>query len=63
MKLDRTVLVIENHHEADQSDRAYWQGKTVNERIHAVQINRQVAYGKSNASGRLQRVLEIASRG
>jgi hypothetical protein len=64
MKLDRTQLVIEElHGRAEISDRAYWVAKTPLERLRALQIDRQVAYGRTSASRRLQRVLEVSYRG
>lgn len=64
MRLDRTRLVIENLHQgAEDSDKQYWKRSSPLERLRAVQIDRQVAYGHANASRRLQRILEIADRG
>ncbi len=64
MKLDHTQLVIEDlHGHAEFSDRAYWEIRTPIERLHAMQIDRQVAYGRTSASRRLQRVLEVVDRG
>ena len=63
MKLDRKQLVIETlHGGAEFSDRTYWEKRTPLERLRAVQIGRQVAYGHTNASRRLQRILEVADR-
>lgn len=45
----------------DESDlKAYWQTKTPQERLAAVELMRQVNYGYDSATARLQRVLEIA---
>ena len=55
--MDRAKLSIVSL--KDSSDRQYWAGKSPVERLQAIQIDRQAAYGKSNASGRLQRILEI----
>ncbi len=64
MKLDRTQLVIEDlHGRAELSDRTYWENRTPMERLRAVQIDRQVAYGRASASRRLQRILEVVDRG
>ena len=62
MKIDRTILVMENHHhEAERADQRYWDEKTPVERFRAIQTHRQAAYG-NEATRRLQRVLEIAER-
>ena len=60
MKVNRTVLSVASLHDA--SDDAYWQSRTPEERLMAIQINRQAAYGKSSATGRLQRILEVVKR-
>ena len=63
MNVDRTTLVIEDQHgAADASDHAYWRDRTPLERLRAVRIHREVAYGRANASRRLQRILEIVER-
>ena len=63
MKLDRTRLVIEDlHGDADSSDRMYWRDRTPLERLRALQTDRQVAYGRTSTTRRLQRVLEVAER-
>ena len=56
------MLVMENsHQEAEQSDRETWAAMTPMERFCEIQTHRQAAYG-NEASGRLQRVLEVAER-
>ncbi len=60
MNMDRTKLSVVDL--KDSSDIRYWANKSPEERLQAIQIDRQVAYGKSNASGRLQRILEITER-
>jgi hypothetical protein len=60
MKLDRTKLSVVDFR--DSQDKEYWMKLSPEGRLQALQINRQAAYGKPNASGRLQRVLEIAER-
>jgi len=60
MKLDRTKLSIVDFN--DSQDKEYWMKLSPEKRLQALQINRQAAYGKSNSSRRLQRVLEIVER-
>lgn len=63
MKVNRKQLSVESlHGDHEQADKLYWHGRTPMERLRAVQINRQVAYGQTNIAERLQRVLEIAER-
>ena len=58
MKMDRTKLsVVGLKH---SSDIEYWKKQSPSERLWAIQIDREVAYGRSNTSRRLQRILEVA---
>mgnify|MGYP006305793657 CR=1 FL=1 len=60
LKVDRTKLTV--HTMGENSDDQFWWSQTPAERIAAIQVNRQAAYGKSRASATLQRVLEVARR-
>jgi hypothetical protein len=42
------------------SDREYWLSKTPQERLEALELLRQIAYGYDPTTERLRRVLEIA---
>ena len=58
--MDRTAFTVETSHEAAaEADRRFWWSRTPDERIRAIETIRQRNYGPL-ASGRLQRVLEIA---
>lgn len=61
MDIDRTQLSIVDLHNSD-ADSEYWFRKTPIERLRAVQVNREAAYGKGRSSQGLQRVLEIIER-
>jgi hypothetical protein len=56
---DPTTFSIVSLHEAD-GDQEFWGTKSVGERLLAVELTRQVIYGYQPASGRLQRVFEVA---
>ena len=60
IRLNRNVITISTL--KDNSDDEYWHAKSPLERLQGLQINRQVAFGESNASGRLQRILEVIRR-
>ena len=65
-RLDRTaVSTVSSFEEADRLDRAYWWSRTPLERLQALELSRQVAYGYGNGKPvpRFQRVLEIAELG
>ena len=55
--LDRTKLTVTSLQQADAEDRAYWRSKTPEERLSALEIMRQVAFGYDPTTERLQRVL------
>ncbi len=63
VKLDKTAIqVYSSFEEADEDDRKYWQSRTPNERLEALELMRQSAYGYTEPTAkRLQRVLEIVS--
>ena len=58
--LDKTAFkVFSSFQEADAADRAYWHSRTPEERLLALELMRQSAYGYDATTARLQRVLEI----
>ncbi len=59
-RIDRTVFsVVSSFEEADKEDKEYWFSRTPLERLQHMELLRMINYG-SNATARLQRVLEIA---
>jgi len=59
-KVDRTAFsVVSSFEEADQQDIEYWRSRTPLERLQHMELLRRINYG-SDATARLQRVLEIA---
>ena len=61
-KMDRTAFsVASSFEEADKADREYWLSRTPYERLQHMELLRRINYG-SDATARLQRVLEIAER-
>ncbi len=60
LRVDRTALSVISGHDTD--DRDYWLSKSIAERLQAVELMRQIAYGYDPTTERLQRVLEIARR-
>lgn len=57
-RLDRTAFQIGSLD--DDDEREYWQSKTPEERLEALELMRQIIYGYDPATARLQRVLEVA---
>jgi len=59
LKVDRTVISVGSIF--DESDeKTYWLSRTPAERLEALELYRQIAYGYDPNTLRLQRVLEIA---
>jgi len=60
-KVDRSYFKISGLE--DKSDEtAFWQSKTPQERLEAIEIMRQIIYGYNPSTTRLQRVFEIAQQ-
>ena len=59
--MDKTAFaVFSSFEEAEAADRVYWHLRTPEERLQALELMRQSAYGYDPATARLQRILEIA---
>jgi hypothetical protein len=56
---DKTTFSVVSLAEADD-EKTYWQSKSAHERLQAVEHMRQVIYGYPPATGRLQRIFEVA---
>jgi hypothetical protein len=61
-KMDKTVLTVASLGE-EADDKAFWASKTPAERLAALELLRQIAYGYDPATARLQRVLEVVELG
>lgn len=60
-KLDKTVLTVAAIDEVEE-ERSYWHSQTPYKRLQALELLRELNYGKRAVSGRLQSVLEVAQR-
>lgn len=60
-RIDRSAFSVVSLDEQDD-DGAYWQTKTPEERLRALEYLRRMAYGDA-ATARLQRVLSVAKLG
>ncbi|MCP4344632.1 MAG: hypothetical protein GY795_03775 [Desulfobacterales bacterium] len=59
IRMDKTAFSVSSLD--DESDeKQYWLSKTPTERIHAVEMLRQMLYGYDPLTARLQRFFEIA---
>ena len=61
VRIDKTAIqVFSSFEEADQADRDHWRNASHEERLLALELMRQSAYGYTDSTtSRLQRVFEI----
>jgi len=59
MRIDRTAFEVVAL-DAQDDDLAYWLARSVDDRLEAIEVQRQVIYGYDPATDRLRRVLEVA---
>jgi len=60
MRIDRTAFEVVTL-DAQDDDLAYWLARSVDDRLEAIEVQRQVIYGYDPATDRLRRVFEVAS--
>jgi hypothetical protein len=59
MRMDRTAFDVVPL-DGQDDDLAYWLARSADERLEAIEVQRQVIYGYDPATDRLRRVLEVA---
>lgn len=57
--VDRFVVAVGDVF-AESDEKAFWLSKSPEERLEALELLRQIAYGYDPATTRLQRVIEVA---
>lgn len=60
LKIDRTAFKVTTLYESDEKE--FWLSRPPAERLAALELLRQIAYGYEPNSLRLQRVFEIAEQ-
>ncbi|MFN7986253.1 MAG: hypothetical protein U0529_02205 [Thermoanaerobaculia bacterium] len=60
LRMDRSAFDVVPLDRQDD-DLGYWLARSIDERLEAIEIQRQVIYGYDPATDRLRRVLEVAS--
>ncbi|MFV1979803.1 MAG: hypothetical protein ACC655_01505 [Rhodothermia bacterium] len=60
--VDREAFSVIAIDEQEADEARFWRDKTPDERLEAVELTRQILYGRDAATARLQRVFEIAQR-
>jgi hypothetical protein len=59
-RVDRTAFSVTSLQEAEQADREYWRSRTPDERLAALELSRQIAYGYDPTTRGLSRFFEVA---
>lgn len=60
-RVDRKAFSVTTPAEAGRSDREYWRSRTPDERLAALELSRQIAYGYDPSARRLSRWFEVAT--
>jgi hypothetical protein len=58
-RVDRTAFAVVTLAEAERADREYWRSRTPDERLEALELSRQIAYGYDPTARRLSRFFEV----
>jgi hypothetical protein len=59
-RVARDAFTVTSLAEADQEDLAYWRSRTPDERLAALELSRQIAYGYDPTARGLSRFFEVA---
>lgn len=63
MKVDRTkIQVFDSFNDRDAADREYWKSLSPEERLTALEMMRQIAYGYDEGQRGLQGFFEVVER-
>jgi hypothetical protein len=60
VRVDRRAFSVTSFAEAEQADLAYWRSRTPDERLEALELSRQIAYGYDPTARGLSRFFEVA---
>jgi hypothetical protein len=58
-RVDRAAFSTVTLDEAERTDQEYWRSRTVDERLAALELSRQIAYGYDPTSRGLSRFFEV----
>jgi hypothetical protein len=59
-RVDRRAFSVMSLAEAEQADQAYWRSRTPDERLEALELSRQIAYGYDPTARGLSGFFEVA---
>lgn len=60
LPIDRRAFSVVELGEADRLDQEYWRSRTPEERLEALELSRQIAYGYDPTTRGLSRFFEVA---
>ena len=58
-RVDRRAFSVSSLDDAEKETLAYWRQRTPDERLEALELSRQIAYGYDPTARRLSRFLEV----
>jgi hypothetical protein len=59
-RVDRSAFSVSSLTEAEEADLTYWRQRTPDERLEALELSRQIAYGYDPTTRGLSRFFEVA---
>ena len=59
-RVDRRAFAVTTLAEAEQADRHHWRSRSPDERLEALELSRQIAYGYDPTARGLSRFFEVA---
>ncbi len=59
--MNRQAFAVTSFAEAEEADRKYWRSRTPDERLEALELSRQIAYGYDPTTRGLSRFFEVAA--
>jgi hypothetical protein len=60
MRVDRQAFEVTTFAAAEEADLQYWRSRTPDERLEALELSRQIAYGYDPTARGLSRLFEVA---
>ncbi|HOC57683.1 MAG TPA: hypothetical protein PKI20_18840 [Verrucomicrobiota bacterium] len=60
-RVSRQAFAVTSFAEAEEADRKYWRARTPDERLEALELSRQIAYGYDPTTRGLSRFFEVAA--
>jgi hypothetical protein len=60
MRVDRQAFEVTTFAAAEEADLQYWRSRTPDERLEALELSRQIAYGYDPTARGLSRLFDVA---